>query len=112
MTTIAIIGSRDYSYPERVVAYVNSLPDDTVVISGGARGVDRIAAQAARARGLEVIEIPAQWVIYGRGAGMIRNREVVNRADTIVAFWDGKSPGTRHAIAYAHKMKKGITVYD
>jgi hypothetical protein len=103
---IAIVGSRGYPNPEHVTDYVNSLPDNTTVISGGARGVDRTAAAAARARGLAVEVYPADWNGQGRGAGMARNQQIVDTSDQVVAFWDGQSPGTRHAIDRAQQAGK------
>ena len=78
---IAIVGSRDYVDLERVTAYVNSLPDDTELVSGGARGVDRTAEQAAWSRKLTVKCFPADWEQYGKEAGFIRNQNIVNYAD-------------------------------
>ena len=68
---IAIVGSRNYTDADGVVEYVNSLPDDTIVITGGADGVDSIAEGAARKRGLEVIIYRPDWDTFGRAAGPI-----------------------------------------
>lgn len=69
---IAIVGSREFPDPERVREFVLNLPTNTIVGSGAARGVDRVAAATARARHLQVLEYPAQWDRYGRSAGYIR----------------------------------------
>ena len=58
---IAIIGSRDFPTAQLVEAYVASLPDDSIVVSGGAKGVDSWAVQAAENRGLEVKVFDADW---------------------------------------------------
>lgn len=50
---IAIVGSRDYHDLAAVWRYVESLPEDTVIVSGGARGVDAAAEMAAKSRGME-----------------------------------------------------------
>jgi hypothetical protein len=47
---------------------------------------------------------PAQWSIYGKGAGYIRNREMAQYADALIAFWDGKSKGTKNMIDEAKKQ--------
>lgn len=107
---IAIVGSRDYKDLEAVRQYVRSLPDDTVVISGGARGVDRVAAAAARLRGLAVIEFLADWNGVGRGAGMVRNRDIVAAADKVVVFWDGVSRGTKHTVGLAQRAGKAVEI--
>lgn len=103
---VAIVGSRDYADLERVRAYVKALPADTVVISGGARGVDRVAAETARLRGLQVVEYLADWNKYGKSAGYIRNADIINAADIVFAFWDGVSKGTKHSIDLAQKAGK------
>lgn len=105
---IAIVGSRDFSDLAQVTSYVATLPPDSIVISGGARGVDQQAEEAARARGLQVIVHKPDWDKYGRMAGIVRNRLIVEEADTLVAFWDGKSRGTKSSIDLANE--KGIPV--
>lgn len=109
---VAIIGSREYPDMERVRAYVATLPEGTVVLSGAAPGVDTVAAEAARARGLEVVEIPALWRLYGKGAGPIRNSEIVEQAEKVIAFWDWRSPGTWDAIrkAQRHPDRRSIEI--
>ena len=103
---IAIVGSREYPSPAPIEAYVAELPVGTVIVSGGARGVDSWAAEAARAHGLKVTEFLADWERHGRGAGPKRNAEIVEAADELVAFWDGRSRGTLNSVALA--VRKGI----
>lgn len=98
---VAIVGSRDFGSLDMVVAYVHSLPADTIVVTGGARGVDRCAENMARAREMTVQVFPADWTRHGKGAGFRRNAQIVGYADKVVAFWDGKSPGTKHTIGLA-----------
>ena len=107
---IAIVGSRDYPDMDAVREYVRRLPADTILISGGARGVDTIAETEGRRCGLQVVSIPAQWTQYGKQAGMIRNGLIVDEADKVVAFWDGKSPGTKNMIKRARRLGKPIEV--
>jgi len=103
---VAIVGSRGYSDLNAVIEYVNTLPAGTVVISGGARGVDLTAENAARSRGLEVVVHYADWDTLGRSAGHIRNQKIVDDCDKLVAFWDGVSPGTKGTISLASKAGK------
>lgn len=98
---IAIIGSRDYPNPDCVVDFVKSLPGDHVIVSGGARGVDSVAEGAARAAGLAVDVVYADWDAHGRRAGPIRNAEIVARSDRLVAFWNGHSRGTLNTVVQA-----------
>lgn len=108
---VAIVGSRDFSELARVDAYVDALPADTVVVSGGARGVDRRAEQRARARGLEVVSLSADWARHGKRAGFLRNREIVATVDRVVAFWDGVSPGTASTIELARRTGKAVEIH-
>ena len=105
---IAIVGGGDYPDLDRVCRYVKSLPSGTVVVSGNAEGVDRVAETTAQHCGLEVISIPAQWDELGKSAGFIRDIEIIEQVETVVAFWDGKSKGTLHSITEA--SKRGIRV--
>jgi hypothetical protein len=105
---VAIVGSRDFPSEQRVRAYVDALFEEgddpslrPVIVSGGARGVDSWACQAALARGWEVDVHPADWDTYGKSAGYRRNQDIVLSSDLVVAFWDGKSKGTRHSIDLA-----------
>ena len=106
---VAIVGSRTGIKQQQVVDFVNSLPEGTIVVSGGARGVDKWAEEAARVRGLEVDIYPADWNRLGKKAGMIRNRDIVKNADEVVAFWDGKSRGTKNTMELAEQAGKLIT---
>lgn len=103
---VAIVGSRGYSDLNAVIEYVAELPTDTVVITGGARGVDLTAETAARKRGLEVVVHLADWENLGKAAGPIRNQKVVDDCDKLTAFWDGTSPGTKGVISLASKAGK------
>jgi len=108
---VAIVGSRGYLDLDSVKSYVAALPADTVVITGGAKGVDTVAEEAAKALGLKVVVHLADWNLYGKAAGQIRNQVVVDDCDRLVAFWDGTSPGTRGAISLASKAGKLDKVY-
>lgn len=105
----AIVGSREYPHLDLVRAFVRKLPTGSVVVSGGARGVDSVAEEAARECGLGAIVIPADWS-QGRGAGIARNADIVAAADIVVAFWDGKSRGTQNSMSRAVEAGKPLWV--
>lgn len=110
---VAIVGSREYVGEEAVSRYVESLPIDTVVISGGARGVDTFAAVAAEARGMLVVVAKIgrpMWARLGGSAGPCRNAVIAELCTRMVAFWDGSSSGTAHAIGCAKKLGKPVDV--
>ena len=99
---IAIIGSRTLNNVN-VGKYVS--PGDEIV-SGGATGVDRCAAEYAREHDLKLTEILPQYERYGRGAPIVRNKEIVDYAEKIVVFWNGVSHGTLSVIKYAEQVGK------
>lgn len=109
---LAIVGSRTVTpmLRAKVLAYVASLAPSVTVVSGGARGVDTIAVDAARKRGLPTMVIPADWSL-GKGAGFQRNGTIVESSDAVVAFWDGVSRGTEDTIRKAHKAGKLLQVF-
>ena len=111
---VAIIGSRDYKNYGAICAQMDELlvffdSDFTDVISGAARGVDSLGAVWAESRGINVIEKPANWKM-GKGAGMARNTNIVSEADFIVAFWDGKSLGTKDSLKKCRQFGKRFKI--
>ena len=106
---IAIVGSRDYPCPDDIRDFVNCLPTGTEIVSGGARGVDRWAEEAARDIGLPIKIFPADWS-KGKGAGFARNQTIVDYADEVYAFWDGQSSGTRDTIRRARGAEKPVEI--
>lgn len=114
---VGIVGSRSYPFPERVERYVDSLPDDTIVVSGGAAGVDTVAALHARKRGLTVVEhrpdltgCKARWE-YAL-AYYARNQVVVDDVDRLVAFTEKSKGGTWDTIGRAFRRGIPVEVYS
>lgn len=119
---VAIIGSRPHPGPARihdrndmrrlaVRDYVGNLPAGTVVISGGAQGVDLWAEERALQAGLVVVRCIPPWDALGKRAGMVRNAVIVDLCDRLAAFWDGESRGTKNAIEAARKAGKPVEVF-
>ena len=79
-----------------------------VIISGTARGADTLGEQYAHERGYTVERFSANWQLYGKAAGPIRNRQMADNADALIAFWDGNSTGTKDMITEA--KKKGMAI--
>ena len=77
------------------------------VISGVARGADLEGERWARSHGLPIEYYPANWKKHGKKAGMIRNQQMADVADALIALWDGKSRGTRDMI---ERMAKKPTI--
>ena len=99
---IAVIGSRSI-----IINNIgNYIPDDSEIVTGGAFGVDSCAADHANTKGLKLTLFLPQYDRYGRAAPIVRNKEIVDYADKVLAFWDGKSKGTLSVIKYAQKVGK------
>lgn len=113
---IAIIGSRTFSNYELLSVIIkNFLSENNIkvnsIISGGAKGADSLAEQFALENNLEMIIFKPDWKKFGKKAGIIRNTIIIDNSDTVFAFWDGKSSGTKDAINKAEKLgKKVITI--
>lgn len=108
-----IAGSRDITDIKHVERAMQScsLFHVTEIVSGGARGVDRLGERWARNNDVTLSIFPALWDKYGKKAGYIRNKDMAEYADMLVAVWDGKSTGTKHMIDIMESMKKFVFVY-
>ena len=79
------------------------------VVSGGARGVDKLADKWASDNAIPVKVFESDWERYGKAAGPIRNKMMAEYADALIAIWDGKSRGTKNIISTAEKL--GLSVF-
>ena len=80
------------------------------IVSGGAKGIDHLAAEYAQKHGLKLTEFLPQYARYGKAAPILRNKEIIDYADQIIAFGDGTSKGTFSVIQYAKKCGKPCSV--
>ena len=85
----------------------SSIDNHITIISGTAKGADRLGEKFAKEEGLGLECYPAQWDIYGKSAGYRRNEQMAKTGTHLLAFWDGKSRGTKHMIDLAqyHGLK-------
>ena len=111
---VAIVGSRNFSDYETLENAVNRLCGSGIacIISGGAKGADSLAKQYAQKFAIPIKVFKPDWKQYGRGAGVVRNRDIVSHADVVIAFWDGVSKGTASSIKLAQEMNKMVHVVD
>lgn len=118
MLKIIIAGGRDFK-DIRLMDQVlqdntqGMKPQAVQIISGGARGADKLGEQLAIEHGCNRAIFPAQWGDYGNSAGYIRNILMAENADALLAFWDGQSKGTANMIDIATKrgLKVVVTQY-
>ena len=114
MSRVIIAGGRDFDdwgLLHRTVKKLLSKGD--TIISGGAKGADALGEQFAKrnSKYLELEIFPADWDKYGKGAGYVRNHQMALTADTLIAFWDGRSKGTKNMIEEAHKARLNTHVF-
>lgn len=90
---------------------LQGLPEPiTEVVSGCAMGADRLGERWAKERGVPIRIFPAEWAMHGRRAGYVRNSQMAEYADVLVAFWDGKSRGTAMMIDLMKRANKPVVV--
>ena len=112
---IVVCGCRHFSDKQLCFDTLDELlrgETDVEIVSGHAKGADLLAEAYAKERGIALKVFPAQWDRYGKGAGPVRNKEMLEYAreadPLVVAFWDGESPGTAHMMRIA--AEKGVKV--
>lgn len=120
MIKLLVCGSRTinnsewvFSEIEKYISESNLQYSDIHIIEGEASGVDKISKQFAQSKNIPVIEMPADWKVYGRAAGPIRNERMVRLCDQCLILWDGKSRGTKNDINLCDKYNKSnkIVIY-
>lgn len=105
---VAVIGSRSI----RQADLARYLPaETTMLVSGGAVGVDTLAEEYAKQHGLPIRVIRPNYELYGRKAPLFRNRQIVECADLVIALWDGSSSGTAYTVDYAHERGVPVRLY-
>lgn len=111
MKTI-IAGSREGpTYTDIVVATYGLEWKITEVVCGMAPGADLLGKLWAEKHGIPVKCFPADWSRYGKRAGPIRNVQMAEYADALIAIWDGKSNGTAHMIREARSRGMLVCIF-
>lgn len=112
---VIVAGSRGFDDYKRLKIELDLVlrrykPEEIEIVSGTARGADRLGERYAAERGCSVKAMPADWDRFGKSAGYRRNADMAKYADACVVFWDGKSPGTKHMIDLATKEQLKLRV--
>lgn len=107
----AIIGSRTFLNYDLLCSTLDK-HFISQVVSGGARGADTLGVQYAVQKNIPYIEFLPEYETYGKKAPFVRNRTIVKNSDIVVAFWDGFSTGTKHAMNYATSLHKKVIVVN
>ena len=83
-------------------------PDVTMIITGGAEGIDTLAEKYADENGIPKAIVRPQYNLYGRAAPIKRNEKMVDMADFVLVIWDGKSKGSQYTVKYSQKKNKAV----
>lgn len=105
---VIVAGGRDFNdwelleatLDERLTGIMN-----LVIVSGCARGADKMGEKWAEKNGVKIRRFPAQWTELGDSAGHIRNEEMARVSCSLIAFWDGRSKGTKDMMDLAVDYK-------
>ena len=109
MKTI-VAGGRDFRDYALLIKELNKLEKIKEIVSGTARGADKLGERYAINNNIPVKQFPANWDKHGKSAGYKRNEKMAKYAKRLVAFWDGKSRGTKHMIDIARKQGLKVIV--
>jgi len=105
---VAVVGSRDLTV-EDLGKYLP--PETNEIVSGGAKGVDTSAREYAIAHGVKLTEFLPDYEKHGQAAPLKRNLAIIAHAQTVLAFWDGESRGTKYVINNCRKLGVPVKVF-
>ena len=130
---IGVVGCRNFNNYEFIKNYINrflnknnTIHEDVIIVSGGAKGVDTLAERYAIEYNIPIDIYKAEWNNfnhpckikhnengkYNALAGFNRNKDIVKNSDIILAFWDGKSKGTENTIMVADDLNKNCIIIE
>jgi hypothetical protein len=112
---VIIAGGRDFTDFQLLKRSCDNLlinKPKVEIVSGGAAGSDALGEDYAYHHGFPCEQFEADWNLHGKSAGPIRNRQMAEYADALIAFWDGKSQGTRHMIQMAQTHDLDIRIIN
>ena len=104
---VIVAGSRHLKCKDLIFKKLDEMKDMIdEIVCGEAAGADSIGKEWAIKNKIAVKSFPAEWDKYGRVAGRIRNMDMGDYADFLIAFWDGESVGTKHMFTYMQQIGK------
>lgn len=111
MVKLAIVGSREFNDYEILKNNINNLDlEIECIISGGSKGADTLGEKYADEMNIPKIIYKPDWNKHGRIAGLIRNNDIINNCDYVIAFWNGISSGTLDSINKAKHLNKKLLI--
>lgn len=117
MIKLIVAGGRDFNdyvlLKKTLDFYLQKVDDTNIeIISGKARGADSLGERYAEEHDIKVVGFPADWDSHGKSAGYIRNAQMRDYGTHLIAFWDGKSKGTKMMIELAKKANFRVVVVN
>ena len=115
---VIIAGSRGFSNYRLLHEECNKFLRDKrkthniIIVSGNARGADLLGERYAKDEDFALEIYPANWKKFGKSAGFRRNEQMAEIADALIAFWDGKSHGTKHMIEIMNEKNLEVKVIN
>ena len=117
MFRVIAAGSRSFhsygmlrDFADKVLARKVAEGEKIVILSGHRYGADLLGERYAAERKYGLLIYQAEWSQYGIRAGIMRNKQMVDEADALIAFWDGKSRGTKSTIDFAKEAGLPVRV--
>jgi precorrin-6x reductase len=118
---VAFVGNRDWTDKERIsyvmeeyILIASEIDETLTVVSGGAQGADKLSEEVAKELGLDTLIFNAQWKLYGKAAGHIRNKKMLvdSEPDLVIAFMkkNNESKGTKNCISTAEKLNIPVII--
>ncbi|AMC11907.1 hypothetical protein Lupro_11805 [Lutibacter profundi] len=113
---LIIAGGRNFTDYKKLCQICDQLLQDQTnieIVSGAYyKGADKLGKQYAKEHNYPIKQFPANWKQYGKAAGPKRNKEMANYADSLIAFWDGKSKGTKNMIDLAEQVGLKVRIFN
>ena len=111
---VLVCGDRNWKDEHPIHVFLQSLPVGSIIIHGAARGADKLTGEIADTLGLEVESYPANWNKFGKAAGVIRNKQMLDegKPDMVVYFHRNlkESKGTRNMVQQS--VEAGLPVFN
>lgn len=107
---LAVIGSRGFVDEKLLNETLSSYENITMIVSGGAKGADKLGENWAKKNNIETLIFLPDWDNHGNAAGFIRNQDIIKNCDEAIAFWDGESRGTKSSIDLCKKYGKNCKI--
>lgn len=114
---LIIAGGRDFSDYDLLRSNLDAILEklsenniNLIIICGMAKGADMCGWNWARDNNIPILEYPANWKLHGKSAGPIRNQEMAQVANGLIAFWNGISRGTENMINTMKELRKDVCI--